>query len=224
MDNFSDIRQVKDYWTTVQFSANAYEWENTWLGFLLEPARRAARLLEIGAGDGRMIMYLRKQGVQGEFHAIDITDHVRALRDQDVAVCFGDTRALPYRDDYFDVVFSLGVVEHFRETSQAIYEHARVTRPGGIVCITAPRLSLFTLKRLLSFYVVRRKFRQGSFEAIQGRNLRLGEVIRDFDQAGLDVTHCGATGIYTPRGYRRFPVRALDNFLGGYLYCIGRKV
>jgi ubiquinone/menaquinone biosynthesis C-methylase UbiE len=40
----------------------------------------------------------------------------------------GDVRGLPFPDDSFDFVYAGGVVEHFRETSQAVGEMARVAR------------------------------------------------------------------------------------------------
>jgi len=219
----SDIKSVKSYWANVNFGGTAYKWEQVWLNFLLEPARQAGNLLEIGAGDGRMIKHLRNEGVMGDFHAVDITERVYGLKSNGILVTIGDTRKLPYKNESFDVVFSLGVVEHFRETSEAIHEHARITKLGGIVCITTPRLSPFTILRLMSFFVLRRKYRYGSFEAVEGRNLRLSEVKRDFILSGLDIIRSGGTAFYTPLGYRTFPLSRLDNILGGFLYCIGKK-
>ena len=49
-----------------------------------------------------------------------------------------DVRALPFRDAVFDAVYSMGTVEHFDETEQAVCEIRRVLRPGGIAVIGVP--------------------------------------------------------------------------------------
>src|SRR5205807_7051227 len=42
-----------------------------------------------------------------------------------------DVRALPFVDDSFDAIYSMGTIEHFDETEQAVREMARVLKPGG---------------------------------------------------------------------------------------------
>jgi SAM-dependent methyltransferase len=50
----------------------------------------------------------------------------------------GDVRALPFADGSFDAVYSMGTIEHFDETEQAVAEIARVLRPGGRAIIGVP--------------------------------------------------------------------------------------
>jgi SAM-dependent methyltransferase len=49
-----------------------------------------------------------------------------------------DVRALPFRDASFDAVYSMGTIEHFDETEQAVREMARVLKPGGRAIIGVP--------------------------------------------------------------------------------------
>src|SRR4029079_8218241 len=49
-----------------------------------------------------------------------------------------DVRTLPFRDETFDVIYSMGTIEHFDETEQAVSEIARVLIPGGRVIIGVP--------------------------------------------------------------------------------------
>src|SRR5205823_4181922 len=49
-----------------------------------------------------------------------------------------DVRALPFRDASFDVIYSMGTIEHFDETEQAVREMARVLKPGGCAIIGVP--------------------------------------------------------------------------------------
>lgn len=50
----------------------------------------------------------------------------------------GDGRTLPFPDGSFDVVYSLGSIEHFgghHAATQSMREMRRVLRPGGVICI-----------------------------------------------------------------------------------------
>ncbi len=49
-----------------------------------------------------------------------------------------DVRQLPFREGSFDAIYSMGTVEHFDETEQAISEILRVLRPGGKAVIGVP--------------------------------------------------------------------------------------
>lgn len=49
-----------------------------------------------------------------------------------------DVRAIPFADASFDAVYSMGTVEHFDETEQAVREIHRVLKPGGLAVIGVP--------------------------------------------------------------------------------------
>lgn len=50
----------------------------------------------------------------------------------------GDVRDLPFHDASFDAIYSMGTVEHFDETEQAVAEIARVLKPGGRAIVGVP--------------------------------------------------------------------------------------
>ncbi len=50
----------------------------------------------------------------------------------------GDVRCLPWAGGSFDAVYSMGTIEHFDETEQAVAEILRVLRPGGRAIIGVP--------------------------------------------------------------------------------------
>lgn len=50
----------------------------------------------------------------------------------------GDVRDLPFANDSFDAIYSMGTIEHFAETEQAVAEMFRVLKPGGRAIIGVP--------------------------------------------------------------------------------------
>ena len=59
-------------------------------------------------------------------------------RDAPLRAAAADVRALPFRDASFDAIYSMGTIEHFDETEQAVKEMARVLKPGGRAIIGVP--------------------------------------------------------------------------------------
>jgi SAM-dependent methyltransferase len=52
----------------------------------------------------------------------------------------GDVRRIPFRDAAFDLVYSMGTIEHFPEYREAAAEILRVLKPGGRAVIGVPNL------------------------------------------------------------------------------------
>jgi 2-polyprenyl-3-methyl-5-hydroxy-6-metoxy-1,4-benzoquinol methylase len=102
------------------------------------------RVLEIGCAPGKHLAHLaevrgakvcgldysepgiansrelfRRLGLEAEFHCEDL--HQSTFPEQS-----------------FDVVYSLGVVEHFQDPKPAVERHIAMAKPGGVVLITVP--------------------------------------------------------------------------------------
>ncbi len=104
------------------------------------------RVLEVGCGTALDSLYLAERaGVDS--YASDLTP--RALRvaqrinegfSSVVRLLAADLAALPFHSETFDLVFSQGVLEHFRDPATAIREQSRVTKGGGFVIIDVPQI------------------------------------------------------------------------------------
>ena len=118
----------------------------------------------------------------------------------------------------------LAVVWMIQAAAHAFREHARVVRPGGLVIITIPHLGPWTPVRLFVWW---RRFRHlGSFEQVLGRNLRLREVRRMFQDAGLNVRLCvgAGTSLRVPTWIAHWMSHILpEHKFGRYLICVGQK-
>lgn len=102
----------------------------------LAPLRPGGRVLEVGCGRGSMSAYYAARGQ--EAHLLDVSpDALRLARRHfaghglDGHPVQGDAFALPYPDRTFDIVVSIGLLEHFDDIAGLVREQARVLRPGG---------------------------------------------------------------------------------------------
>jgi ubiquinone/menaquinone biosynthesis C-methylase UbiE len=138
-------------------------------------------ILDIGCGDGIMMDFFSKKGAI--IYGIEISQKMVDFNMKfGRNVRLGDVRDIPFGDNFFDAVYSLGVVEHFDETFKAIKEHFRVTRSGGKIIIQVPyRFSLF---RLLNFawYFVRGMTKYGI--ASYGKSYTKDEIVEIVKKAG----------------------------------------
>ncbi len=115
-----------------------------------EPAQR---VLDVGCGIGRTVRRLLDEGFAA--YGVDLPCLARFWRERGVSpdrVFISDATKLPFADDYFDTVISLGVIEHigtldgdftlaedYRRTRQAYADELlRVTRPGGRILVACP--------------------------------------------------------------------------------------
>ena len=98
-------------------------------------------VLDWGCGFGQMADLLQRRGVRttaseydtaapagGELRQLDLFPGVHAT-------FTSDTVRLPYADDSFDAVLSMGVLEHVADPDGSLEELARVLRPGGLMYV-----------------------------------------------------------------------------------------
>jgi SAM-dependent methyltransferase len=49
-----------------------------------------------------------------------------------------DARLLPFKNDTFDLIYSMGTIEHFKEYQTAVVEFYRVLKPSGVAIVGVP--------------------------------------------------------------------------------------
>jgi tellurite methyltransferase len=107
--------------------------------------QRVQRVLDLGCGVGRHLLYLSRQGF--EVHGLDISsagvERCRKELEQQrlqATVHVADMLHIPYPDAFFDWVLSVQVIHHTTAATlrQAIrHVHAKL-RPGGYFFVTFP--------------------------------------------------------------------------------------
>jgi ubiquinone/menaquinone biosynthesis C-methylase UbiE len=88
----------------------------------------------------------------------------------------GDLLKLPYRDDVFDFVSALDVIEHLKEDKHAIYEMSRILKKNGLLIITVPhRMKYYTVQDQIIGHFRRYEINQiiKCFERYNFKNLKV---------------------------------------------------
>jgi SAM-dependent methyltransferase len=130
---------------------STHYWEAQWLDelrpftgvtarLLKEHLSAPNRLLEAGCGQGEVAAGLASLGIPviGVDLAIDALTACRA-RHPELPLVVGDVGRLPFRDQAFDAIVSLGVVEHFEAGPVPVLkEHTRVATHDALVFLTVP--------------------------------------------------------------------------------------
>lgn len=112
---------------------------------------RGKKILEVGAGSGSDVIDLTKRGAQCfalDFskESINICQKLAKQERVDIKAILADCRQIPIESDYFDLVFSVGLVEHFKDPIPVLREQLRVLKKGGFLIIDVPqKYNLYTI-------------------------------------------------------------------------------
>ncbi len=136
-----------------------------------------AKVLEVGCGIGFWLDLIHENYPRFEIHGLDFVENAKKIIEaKKYGFHRGDAREIPFKDNYFDFVFSIGVVEHFPENQKAIHEHIRITKPNGFCLIEVPnRNSLLALEEYISHRHIR-KFSKRDIMSNYGLRFTFGEI------------------------------------------------
>ncbi|WP_236939169.1 class I SAM-dependent methyltransferase [Evansella clarkii] len=114
------------------------------------------RVLEAGCGDGLILLALMRlikvNGYGVDFSEVAKKKAIKLMGQEENFFDYriADVEKLPFEDNYFDKIISLGVIEHFNDPRKAIDELYRTLKPGGLVILMTPnKLSLGVLDRVI---------------------------------------------------------------------------
>jgi len=121
----------------------------------LLPEGRATQTLEVGCGTAIDSCLLATGFPALDAYACDLSEKAvqvaranAAAMDIRLRAFAGDLTALPFPDGSFDLVFSQGVLEHFRDPAPAMREQVRVLRDGGALVVDVPqKFNVYTLRK-----------------------------------------------------------------------------
>lgn len=97
------------------------------------------QLLDIGCGTGKLMEDLE---IFGRVFGVDSSaislDFCRKRGIKNVSKCRLSQQELPFKDNYFNVITCLDVIEHIENPIDALLEINRVLKPGGYLVVTVP--------------------------------------------------------------------------------------
>lgn len=106
--------------------------------------REEKRVLEIGCGSGKMAVDLALKGYQ--VFGIDLSNEMIKKTSELISenldgnriiyLSMGDIEALPFKEEYFDIVIAAGVVEYLEKDDNALNEINRVLKSGGVMILS----------------------------------------------------------------------------------------
>lgn len=95
------------------------------------------KILELGCGRGEFLNEFINTGLEG--HGVDISNFSKNFfpklnfKKVDMA-----NEQLPYEDNYFDIIYSKSLIEHFYYPEKIFQEAYRVLKPGGKIITLTP--------------------------------------------------------------------------------------
>jgi SAM-dependent methyltransferase len=140
------------YWSTLKLPREVRRADNHSQNEILNalerflPRCQGLSALEIGGAPGQYLAYLvRRYCYQGHILDYSRVGCEKARRNFELlglslSVHEGDLFSDALDIGQFDVVYSLGFVEHFSDLVDVIGRHVRLTKPGGILIVGCPNL------------------------------------------------------------------------------------
>lgn len=140
------------------------------------------KVLDVGCGNGWVCEQYAKNGAA--CYGIDLTEKAIQLSrkrfnlsSMKASFKVADSQKLPFKNESFDLVTSMGVLHHVPDTSRAISEIKRVLKPGGRVLLMVYNKNSLRYRLLFPLRQIRRGVsRQMLINEFDGGENPLGKV------------------------------------------------
>ena len=237
---YSDKDQEKN--STSWFNELAYKRYNVYYEYLKEIAEfnyhKEEKVLEIGTGVGTDIVSYAKNGsivsgVDLTENAIDITKkHLETFKLSYDKLLVADAENLPFENNYFDLVYSFGVLHHTPNTEKGVQEVLRVLKPGGkfIIMLYSKGWKHY-IKRLFIFGLLKGYLFKYGYEKtvnktteVQGnspltyvlKKKEIKKIFRDGEEVSIKKYRLGEFFDYAPYNTKKLP-----GFITKFFYFLG---
>jgi SAM-dependent methyltransferase len=140
------------------------------LKFLRSVLFKGSKVLEIGCVPAGRLYFLQKH-FQTETYGLDysLKGLFKSIKYKNHLVC-SDLYYPPFKEESFDLVYSLGVIEHFDVPSKVIGKHLDLVRKDGFILITVPNYYQLSMTSML--YRILRKYK----EVKQTHNMKIMNI------------------------------------------------
>ena len=99
-------------------------------------------IIDIGCGVGRYFPFFHLRGAS-ELVGIDVGENLLRIAKElspHVKAILASADALPFPNEHFDVVLSMGLLEHFEDPQPILREWVRILKCGGVLIVETPNM------------------------------------------------------------------------------------
>jgi len=160
-------------------------------------------ILDLGAGDGRNSLHLRRSFPRARIVALDasVIRCIRCRRAVDAMVVHGNGLTLPFESASFDLIVSTQVIEHVPHDRAFLSEIARVVKSEGICVVSS------VIKMRFSWYFYRNRAGQWVLDPTHVREYGSVEEYTDLFAEQFEILYAET------RQIRFSPIRFLFRLL-----------
>jgi len=98
---------------------------------------KGGKILDLGCGRGEFLKGFIRCGLNG--YGVDRSTIAKSIcPEAEILQSDLENNTLPFNDNFFDVVFSKSVLEHFYYPEKLVQEIYRILKPGGLVITMVP--------------------------------------------------------------------------------------
>ncbi|NEQ45390.1 MAG: class I SAM-dependent methyltransferase [Leptolyngbya sp. SIOISBB] len=104
--------------------------------FLKKDGILSGKCLEVGCGRGSISSHFAEHGysctlLDSSQSVLETAKHIFTNNGHEAVFVHGDANELAIADETFDIVVSIGLLEHFEDINKPIREQVRILKPGG---------------------------------------------------------------------------------------------
>ncbi|UCD20575.1 MAG: class I SAM-dependent methyltransferase [archaeon] len=206
------------------------EWDNYWQNYGLKPGSSKTRMenimnpflkkmnknskvLDAGCGSGYFTGFFASKkvkviGIDTSKKARDMTKRNLAKLKLKAKVENGNVLKLKYKKDSFDVIFTDGLLEHFKNPEKILEQFKRVIKKKGVIITFVPNK--------YSYWIFLKPF---LMKDIHEDPFILKRLVKLHEKVGLKVVQKGGLNVLPFRCSPEF----LGPLIGRILYVIARK-
>jgi ubiquinone/menaquinone biosynthesis C-methylase UbiE len=225
-----DEQEIKKIWDTAYLETDDRERKIIWsrLDYLLfkrvkKHVDSKSLVLEAGCGVSGIMNLLISQKIQVigvDISSVALNRANKLLRKP--LLIQADIHHLPLRDDLFDLVYNVGVMEHFVNPEKPLKEIVKVLKPSGIVVIAVPnKFNMWSLGKmsidLLSRLYLTKPWKYGYEKPYTKYGIK--NLLNSIGLKATSVSGCGVfEGLYITVFFSLRKPKLLLQYLEQYLF------
>lgn len=115
------------------------------------------KILEIGCAKGKQLIHFSKEfgyevcGIDYSEKGVELAKQNLKIAGVEGTILCEDVFQTSFKEESFDIVYSMGLIEHFEDPSEIIDTHIKLLKKGGTLIITIPNFKdslSFTLNKI----------------------------------------------------------------------------